>query len=75
MKVIWEAQDIRPGRKYGKPSHSEEWMIGFLSFVDGPQKYVSISMVDGMITPPMGELELAKSLTESGYVPVEILGR
>ena len=70
MKYQWTADDIIVGRRYSTPGIREEWMIGYLSGVLGPAKYVSISLSDGMVTSPNTREELAKMLTEYGYSPV-----
>lgn len=72
MKVTWEAEDIWPGRKYSK-RNIEEWIIGYLSCLEWPVKYVSISLNDGMVTHPMTKDEFAEVLNREGYLPVELL--
>ena len=74
MKFIWEASDIKPGRKYGRADISERWMIGYLGALGGDKpRYVSVSTIDGMVTDASGREELARELTEHGYVPAEYL--
>jgi len=73
MKVIWGAEDIKPGRRYSKHGIEETWMIGYISAVDGPVRYVSVSDQDGMVTEPSTKEDLARSLTEHDYLPMELL--
>lgn len=70
MKVTWEAKDINTGRRYSKPGIGEEWIIGYISGMDGPARYVSVSCQDGMVTGPLTKDQLAQVLTENGYLPV-----
>ena len=73
MKVTWEAGDIRTGRLYGKVGAGEMWMIGYVVNVSGINGYVSVSMNDGMVTEQKTKEEMAKTLTECGYLPKEIM--
>lgn len=73
MKVEWEAEDIVPGRRYGKEGLREKWVIGYLSFADGQERYVSISDQDGMVTEPKAKEQMARNLTENGYLPLELI--
>ena len=73
MKVTWEAEDINPGRRYSKPGIGEKWIIGYMSDVYGPARYVSVSEHDGMVTEPRTKAQVAQMLTENGYLPVELL--
>ncbi len=73
MKVTWEEKDITPGRKYSKEGMGEKWIIGFLSNVDGAERYVSVSDQDGMVTAPRTKEQMAQTLTEDSYMPVELL--
>lgn len=73
MKVIWEEADIKPGRTYGKPTIKERCIIGFIASEDSEKRYVTTSLSDGMVGPPHTKRELAISLTESGYLPGELL--
>lgn len=72
MKVIWEAKDINPGRKYSKPG-IETWIIGYMANMHSTDRYVSISISDGMVTKPKTKEDMAEDLTTSGYLPVELL--
>ena len=73
MKVTWEEKDINPGRIYSKEGIDEKWIIGYLSAMDGPECYVSVSNRDGMVTDPRTKEQMAQLLTENGYLPVELL--
>ncbi len=73
MKVTWEAKDITTGRRYSKPGIGEKWIIGYISDIDGPARYVSVSDQDGMITTPRSKEQMAQVLTENGYLPEELL--
>lgn len=73
MKVIWDVVDIRVGRRYAKSTSTEEWLIGYLSYSDDDVRYVSISTVDGLVTPPQTAEVLADLLTKNEMFPVEFL--
>lgn len=73
MKIIWQEVDIKVGRIYGKRGMKETWMIGYRPEIDGAMRYVSISMVDGMITLPRTTTEMAEILTSNEYWPIELL--
>lgn len=73
MKVEWESSDIKPGRRYGKPQTAERWVIGYLAGEDSQERYVSISLSDGMVTKPKFRETLAASLNKEGYQPEELL--
>lgn len=73
MKVTWEAKDIWPGRRYSKPGIGEQWILGYISDMDGPARYISVSDRDGMATDPRTKEQIAQLLTEHGYLPVELL--
>lgn len=69
MRVNWEPQDVRGGRKVKKPDAGEVWMIGYHG---GGDKVAMVSQVDGSITNFSTPKKLAESLTQGGYIPVEI---
>jgi len=74
MKIIWEAEDIKTGRRYSKKNIRETWIIGYRSDTDDDVvRYVSISENDGMVTTPYTKKGLAEILTGNGYIPVELL--
>lgn len=73
MKVQWEEKDIVAGRRYSREGLRETWQIGYLSGDLSEARYVSISMVDGMVTLPLTKAQMAENLTEHGYLPVELL--
>lgn len=70
MRVIWHETDIRPGIRYGSATIKEQWMIGYLAESSANEKrWVSISLMDGMVTAAQTAQDLAISLTQSGYLP------
>lgn len=72
MKFIWEAKDIVGGRRYGRPGLNEVWIIGYMSDESVP-RHVSISLSDGMVTEARTKDQLAKALSDDGYMPIELL--
>ena len=73
MKVIWEPEDIVPGKKYGKPGIQEVWMIGYVAGAGASTKYTRVSLSDGMIVSGCSREDLALEFNDEGYVPVEML--
>ena len=73
MKVIWSEQDIKPGQIYGKRTIQERWIIGFIPWIDGDKKYTSTSLSDGQVNSTQTKSEVANDLTESEYLPLELL--
>jgi hypothetical protein len=77
MKVEWQADDIKPGRRYGKPDTKERWLIGYVAgteCLETPSKrYVSISLSDGMVTQSLTAADMAAVLNKYGYQPEELL--
>ena len=71
MKVIWEEDDIIVGRKFMKKGTSEIWIIGYTAFTNG-EKYVTVSLSDGMVTEAINADTMAKRLTQSNYLPIEL---
>ena len=71
MKVIWEAEDIRPGRQYKMPGTKEVWMIGYEADRDKGM-YVSVSLSDGMVSYEEKAVDFAESLNVAGYMPMEL---
>jgi len=73
MKIIWEAEDIKPGRRYINKD-TGIWLIGYRADADDCRaRYVSVSENSGRVTSPYTKEELAGILNENGYVPVDIL--
>ena len=72
MKIIWECSDIKPGQIVSKPN-IERWIIGYLSYTDHNEKWVLISLSDGLVTKPTGKVKMAKDLNESKYLPIQLL--
>lgn len=73
MKVIWEADDIVTGRRFGMRQVEEKWIIGYISSVEGPARYVTVSDQDGLVTDPCTREYLAQRLNADGYLPLELL--
>ena len=71
MKYIWEAKDIVPGQAYGGLG-KEIWIIGYLQWRESVDKYISASTSDGIVTKEKTAEQMAKDLTESGYVPMTL---
>jgi hypothetical protein len=71
----WEAEDIKPGRRYTKKGTEEVWTIGYRAdaVANYKARYVSVSENDWMVTHPYTKEDLAGILNESGYVSVDIL--
>ena len=72
MKVIWEEEDIIVGRKFKLPIANETWIIGYIPSCAGKEKYVNISLCDGMVTTPISAEWMASILTDAGYLPIEL---
>ncbi len=74
MRIIWEAEDIKPGLRHSKKHTKEIWIIGYRADADDYEaRYVSVSESDGMVTKPYTKEELAVILSEGGYVPISFL--
>lgn len=73
MKVIWEADDIYSGLRFGIKGCSESWIVGYLSTPVGDKTLALISIDDHMISEPQTQAEIAASLTSYGYLPSELL--
>lgn len=73
MKVEWEADDIKPGRRVGNPTRNERWIIGYLATVHTEERYVLISLSDGLTKPPVTKGRMAIQLTEDCEIPAELL--
>lgn len=72
MKLIWEANDIRFGRKIQKPGTPEIWIIGYPAGTSSREpRYSFVSLSDGMIGAPYLKDDFVKALTAEGYFPVE----
>jgi hypothetical protein len=72
MKIIWEVEDIKPGRRYINKD-TGIWLIGYRADADDCRaRYVSVSENSGRVTSPYTKEELAGILNENGYLPVDI---
>lgn len=73
MRVIWDEDDVKVGRVYGKSGIKEQWLIGYRADLSGDARYVSVSTSDGMVTIPRTKRGMAENLSRNGYSPVEYL--
>lgn len=73
MRVTWDETDIKPGRQVGRPNRKERWMIGYLAAEHTEERYVLVSLSDGMTQPPVTKRVMSIQLTESGELPAELL--
>lgn len=73
VKVIWDPDDIKPGRRFSKAGIKEKWSIGYISGMSAAARYVTVSDCDGMVTEPRTKEQMAQALTENGYLPIELL--
>jgi hypothetical protein len=74
MKITWEAIDIKPGQRYGRPTRLERWIIGYMPGLSGKSaRYCEISLADGAIHGPFSKEELALRLTVGEELPEELL--
>lgn len=74
MKIVWEAEDVVPGRILRYPHSPGDWMIGYLSDeAKDKDKFVLISMVDGMVKMTSTKEELAERLNASEMKPAELV--
>lgn len=75
MRVIWEAADIKPGMRVGRPGCTEIWMVGWIQ-ADIPRTehtYCLVSLADGAIRPYGSKHKLAFSLNEGNLLPASSL--
>ncbi len=73
MRFIWDKDDVYVARKLSRPAMLEVWMIGYIYDKDSKKKYVLISLNDGLVTAESTREEMADTLTEGCYVPLEFL--
>lgn len=75
MKVIWETEDIKVGRRFGHPACAERGIIGYDPREEDTQsKYVLVSLSDGMIIcAPTTKFLITKQLNDEDYQPDELL--
>lgn len=73
MRVSWEEADVKPGQQVGKAKIRERLLIGFLAAEAGENRFVVVSLLDGMTEPAMKRGELAIWLTEGGWMPATLL--
>jgi hypothetical protein len=76
----WQAEDIKPGRRYTKKGTEEVWIIeemfviGYHNSDEYKSCYVSVSENGGRVASlPYTKEEMAAILNENEYVPVDIL--
>lgn len=79
MKITWEADDIRPGRRVRKPGTTEDHILGYI--IRSPddhrpcQRFTIISLADGLVWLQADDKqEIATALSEEGFMPVELVG-
>lgn len=73
MKFTWEESDITPGTVVGAPMREERWIIGYLAWADGEDKYTLISLSDGMVVQAMTKKKLAAQLSDTNEHPAALL--
>ncbi|XAI95975.1 hypothetical protein [Microcystis phage Mwe-JY26] len=78
MKVIWEAEDIIPGRRVSVRKSSEVWLLGYDASIANNNgtsaRYCMVSLEDGVvIVKNSTKTELAEHLTTHLYLPIEVL--
>jgi hypothetical protein len=76
VKLTWEPDDVKFGRKVQKPGTSEIWIIGYPAGTNAREpRYSFVSLSDGMIGAPYHKDDFAKALTAGGYFPVEWINK
>lgn len=77
MRVIWEEMDIIAGRRLAAEGVAEQWIIGYSVLVDGSHgnrnEYILISLDDGALQQRGNKAELAKIITDSELIPLELM--
>lgn len=74
MKVAWEPEDIRVGRRVRRPGGGESWMLGYTFLPDHTKGFCKISLQDGMVQNFGSRAELAEHLNANGEHPMELVG-
>ena len=75
MKICWEPEDIKMGRKVRKPGSLETWVIGYdPSTRNNEGNIVIVSLSDGCVSNTnLTKNTAAELLNKYGQYPVELL--
>jgi hypothetical protein len=73
MKIEWEESDITCGRRVSSPSGKETFLIGYAASTASQKRFVTVSLLDGMVTDLKTKLEVAKVLNDGKLIPIELL--
>ena len=72
MKVEWQIEDVRAGRRVGKPGRKEQWMICY-SPSEGATRWGLVSLSDGALAFVNRSREYAVNhLNTAGELPLEL---
>lgn len=71
MRVTWEVDDIRGGRRVVRRGTSEVYII---SYTGSDNAYCLTSLVDGLVLPARTKAALADMLNQHDYIPEEMSG-
>jgi hypothetical protein len=72
MRVGWEDEDIKPGRRFKGRSGSEVWMIGYICD-EKENIYTVISLSDGLVNSKLKtRSEVAGFLNKNSSLPLEL---
>ena len=73
MRVGWEEQDIKPGRRFKGRSGSEVWMIGYISS-KGDNQFTVVSLSDGTVNGKLKTRgDVAEFLNKNMDLPLELV--
>lgn len=74
MRVGWEEQDIKPGRRFKGRSGSEVWMIGYIISAEESNQYTVVSLLDGMVNGKLKTRgDVAEFLNKNMDLPLELV--
>lgn len=74
MKIIWEADDIKVGRRAKAPGDSEAFIIGYDPAFEDTKNLYLISLADGRIYHRgVTHLKMVHILNEHNLCPVELI--
>ena len=71
MKFTWDADDIKPGRTAKTSGSRETWVIGYFPHIAEAERFVLVSLIDGIVTVPESKEGLATLLTSGMLIPTE----
>lgn len=71
MKFTWEEDDIVPGRKIVQGTAGKIWLLGYMPHIAEAERYVLVSLTDGLVTPPKSKERMATRLTQDNMIPAE----